>query len=70
MLNNKHILQGRSQHFQLGGSKFTKCLLNTARHKLGRQLATLYNECHLVYDYSHYIVKFTWLNAAATITML
>ena len=55
-------IQGCSQPFLIEGSKlFSKSLLYTARHKfwhqLRKQLATPYNERHLVYDYSHYIVK-------------
>ena len=64
-LNAEHhniMYQGRSQPFLIRGSKlFSKFLHYTAWHKfwnqLGKQLATLYNERHLVYDYSHYIVS-------------
>ena len=64
-------IQGRSQPFLIEGSKlFSKSLLYTARHKfwqqLRKQLATLYNECHLVYDYSHYIVKIKLVTTCAS----
>ena len=57
------MYQGRSQPFLIRGSKlFSKSLLYTAWHKfwhqLEKQLATLYNERHLVYDYSHYTVSY------------
>ena len=40
------------------GSKFRNpCSTQAPIHQLRQQLATIYNMCYPVYDYSHYIVK-------------
>ena len=60
-------MQGCSQHFQIGGSKFIK----SAQHSqalVGKAFSTLCNERHLVHvcDYSHYIVKMKLLATCAS----
>ena len=43
--------QGRSQHFLLEGSKFSRSLLSTNTNSpAGKQTATIYNRRHPVYD--------------------
>ena len=62
MLSTLSRYQGRSQPFLIEGSKLFSNSCSTqpdtnSGTSWEKDLATLYNERHLAYDYSHYTVK-------------